>query len=1117
MFQRGVINANRPYVALLRPPTAGQAIAPLLAASDECAQQLMADKIIDAAKDLTNSIKSPDTRKQMIALAIEYRQEPAKNPELKGLVQKQDPANDPNLFFDHLVTTNASTVVLDSQPNTRPFGGASSKQQLTRCTKFCDCPTEKPGTSKTTPSVPKSTSTDANPSGDPKTTTDTTPTVPKSTSGDADPKTTTDTTPTLPKSTSGDADPKTTTDTTPTVPKSTSGDADPKTTTDTTPTVPKSTSGDADPKTTTDTTPTVPKSTSDNTNPSDNLKSTKSGTGSSTEEGTEDEGGCGGSGDDADNEKKEESSTPPTTLKDTTGTGEKAEDKGTTDTQESLKDTTSGGGGQEDKGTVTNSAPTGDGVKAESTTTETNPAPTGNSEKAEDKGTTESQDSLKDVTSGGGGKEDKGTVTDSTPTGNGVKAESTTTETNPAPTGNGEKAEDKGTTESQDSLKDATSGGGGKEDKGTVTILHQLSTTTKTNPAPTGNGEKAEDKGTTESQDSLKDVTSGGGGKEDKGTVTDSTPTGNGVKAESTTTETNPAPTGNGEKAEDKGTTESQDNLKDTTTETTPTPTGSGDKAEDKGTGNGEKVEEKDSNTDADEGDCGGGSGEDAEDKGTKTLSTTGGGISSSPQGSSTTPTSTGDAKPNPSDADPKLKDAGNPPPSTGGGSTPGATSTTAISFDDLLKQLNATIDLTNVPNKECHDFRIEYGQGFPGREAKDFAYQPLQAIFGHGAALTMCDSLHNVCGVKQPDDAATFTPCMDLVNALGKVVKDGSKADLWNLAFNMKTTYRTEMATGPGKGGKGDGTLLPDQKKPSGSKTPSASPPGTTQPPSTTQPQSTPNGNVNQMDMNANMDQNMQNMNGNTNPKDAGNPPPSTGGGTPPGAPPTTPISFEDLRKQLNATIDVTKIPNKDCHDFRIEFGSGFPGREAKDFAYQPLQPIWSHGAALSFPSPPDMGIIAHSMCDSLHNVCGVKQPDDAATFTPCMDLVNALGKVVKDGSKADLWNLAFNMRTTYRTEMATGPGKGGKGDGKLYPDDSKPPGTKTPSASPPGTTQPPSTTQPPKYPNGNVNQMDMNGNMDQNQQNMQNMQNQQNMQNMQNQQNMQNMNQGNPGQGGK
>ncbi|KAI9605042.1 hypothetical protein H4Q26_003013 [Puccinia striiformis f. sp. tritici PST-130] len=674
---------------------AGQAIAPLLAASDECAQQLMADKIIDAAKDLTNSIKSPDTRKQMIALAIEYRQceknthpiyahnnlgrnsvycqEPAKNPELKGLVQKQDPANDPNLFFDHLVTTNASTVVLDSQPNTRPFG-------------------EKSGTSKTTPTVPKSTSSDANPSGDPKTTTDATPTVPKSTSGDADPKTTTDTTPT--------------------VPKSTSGDVDPKTTTDTTPTVPKSTSGDVDPKTTTDTTPTVPKSTSDNPNPSDSLKSTKSGTGSSTEEGTEDEGGCGGSGDDADNEKKAESSTPPSTLKDTTDNGEKAEDKGTIESQDSLKDATSGGGGKEDKGTVTDSAPTGDGVKAESTTTETNPAPTGNGEKAEDKGTTESQNNLKGVTSGGGGKEDKGTVTDST-----------------------------------------TTGGA------------------------------------------------------------------DGVKAESTTTETSP------------------------------TPTGSGDKAEDKGTGNGEKVEEKDSNTDADEGDCGGGSGEEAEDKGTKTLSTTGAGTSSSPQGSSTTPTSTGDQKPNPSDADPKLKDAGNPPP-------------------NLRKQLNATIDLTNVPNKDCHDFRIEFGQGFPGREAKDFAYQPLQPIWSHGAALnmgiiahSMCDSLHNVCGVKQSEDAATFTPCMDLVNALGKVVKDGSKADLWNLAFNMRTTYRTEMATGPGKGGKGDGKLHPDDLKPPGTKTPSASPPGTTQPPSTAQPQSTPNGNVNQMDMNGNMDQNMQNQ----------------------------------------------------------------------------------------------------------------------------------------------------------------------------------------------------------------------------------------------------------------
>ncbi|KAI9608324.1 hypothetical protein KEM48_003257 [Puccinia striiformis f. sp. tritici PST-130] len=68
-------------------------------------------------------------------------------------------------------------------------------------------------------------------------------------------------------------------------------------------------------------------------------------------------------------------------------------------------------------------------------------------------------------------------------------------------------------------------------------------------------------------------------------------------KQRAPTTETNPAPTGNGEKAEDKGTTESQNNLKGTASKQrvpplkhSPTPTGSGDKAEDKGTGNGEKL-----------------------------------------------------------------------------------------------------------------------------------------------------------------------------------------------------------------------------------------------------------------------------------------------------------------------------------------------------------------------------------------------------------------------------------------------------------------------------------------------------------------------------------------------
>ncbi|PLW18127.1 hypothetical protein PCANC_12728, partial [Puccinia coronata f. sp. avenae] len=50
---------------------AGQAIAPLLAASDQCAQQDMADKMIDAAKN-TSIALTPELRKQIIAIAIEY-------------------------------------------------------------------------------------------------------------------------------------------------------------------------------------------------------------------------------------------------------------------------------------------------------------------------------------------------------------------------------------------------------------------------------------------------------------------------------------------------------------------------------------------------------------------------------------------------------------------------------------------------------------------------------------------------------------------------------------------------------------------------------------------------------------------------------------------------------------------------------------------------------------------------------------------------------------------------------------------------------------------------------------------------------------------------------------
>ncbi|KAI0671624.1 hypothetical protein C8Q78DRAFT_1189353 [Trametes maxima] len=120
---------------------AGAAITPLLAAQPECSQQDMADQIIDAAQQFDDA-----TKQNMIALAKEYRQAekntppdfttnpPAnrnsvfcqkapKNAELNGLVQAQDPANDPNLFFD---PATKATVKKGSQPNTSPFGGSSS-------------------------------------------------------------------------------------------------------------------------------------------------------------------------------------------------------------------------------------------------------------------------------------------------------------------------------------------------------------------------------------------------------------------------------------------------------------------------------------------------------------------------------------------------------------------------------------------------------------------------------------------------------------------------------------------------------------------------------------------------------------------------------------------------------------------------------------------------------------------------------------------------------------------------------------------------------------------------------------------------------------------------------
>ncbi|CAL1716113.1 unnamed protein product [Somion occarium] len=120
---------------------AGQAITPLLAAQPECSQQDMADTIIDTAQQFDDTTKA-----LMIELAKEYRQaekntppdfttnpptnrnsvfcqKAPKNAELNGLVQAQDPANDPDLFFD---PATQQTVKNGSQANTFPFGSSGS-------------------------------------------------------------------------------------------------------------------------------------------------------------------------------------------------------------------------------------------------------------------------------------------------------------------------------------------------------------------------------------------------------------------------------------------------------------------------------------------------------------------------------------------------------------------------------------------------------------------------------------------------------------------------------------------------------------------------------------------------------------------------------------------------------------------------------------------------------------------------------------------------------------------------------------------------------------------------------------------------------------------------------
>lgn len=49
-----------------------------------------------------------------------FCQKTPKNMQLNGLVQAQDPANDPNIFFDPALK---ASVTKGSQANTAPFGG----------------------------------------------------------------------------------------------------------------------------------------------------------------------------------------------------------------------------------------------------------------------------------------------------------------------------------------------------------------------------------------------------------------------------------------------------------------------------------------------------------------------------------------------------------------------------------------------------------------------------------------------------------------------------------------------------------------------------------------------------------------------------------------------------------------------------------------------------------------------------------------------------------------------------------------------------------------------------------------------------------------------------------
>lgn len=124
----------------------GDAVQPLLAGAPECAQQDMADRMIDIAK---TQLQDGDVGKKLIELAKIYRQterntfpdyssastpdtnslfcqkEP-KNPELSGLTQAQSKTADPNLFFDPKVS--GKSVRKGSDARTIPFGQSKEEQ-----------------------------------------------------------------------------------------------------------------------------------------------------------------------------------------------------------------------------------------------------------------------------------------------------------------------------------------------------------------------------------------------------------------------------------------------------------------------------------------------------------------------------------------------------------------------------------------------------------------------------------------------------------------------------------------------------------------------------------------------------------------------------------------------------------------------------------------------------------------------------------------------------------------------------------------------------------------------------------------------------------------------------